>query len=238
MLQLFLVHWLWKERPAKVHSISLQVNLNRTSELFVVHAFNVPRLLVQWDSTTSFQINGFSNPESPLPRLRFAPWSPYRGLFFAAIWEKRGPIFVPSRWMKSVNGSILLDSLKFCKYLGWQTKFRIKGFAILFLFLSSQSEFFCRLIYCTSTQCTSSSGTMSSHGNADSRAHLLPAKFLWLIAKLRFVAHRSIVFTVSRILRAPWQVERLSGSNFFSHIEGAKCNSTQSSLQTSPRLKS
>ena len=111
----------------------------------------------------------------------------------------------------------------------------------MFLFLSSQSEFFCRLIYCTSTQCTSSSGTMSSHGNADSRdsrAHLLPAKFLRLIAKLRFVAHRSIVFTVSGILRSPWHVERLSGSNFFSHIEGAKCNSTQSSLQTSPRLKS
>jgi hypothetical protein len=82
----------------------------------------------------------------------------------------------------------------------------------------------------------SNSGTMSSHDHADSRAHLLPAKILGLIAKLRFVAHRSNVFTVSRILRAPRDVERLSGSKLFSYIEGADLNRAQTSLPMSRRL--
>lgn len=77
---------------------------------------------------------------------------------------------------------------------------------------------------------------MDSHVNADSRGHLLPAKFLGWIAKLRFVAHRSNVLAVSVYLGAPSDVEWLSGSNLFIHIEGANFNSTRTCLPGSPRL--
>jgi hypothetical protein len=68
---------------------------NLTSELFVAHGFNVPRLLGTMRFNYILSINGFSSPESPLPRIRLSRGRHIRSYLRRFLREKK-PIFVPS----------------------------------------------------------------------------------------------------------------------------------------------
>jgi hypothetical protein len=85
-----------EKRPAKVHSISLQVILNRTSEFFVDRGFNVPRLIGTMRLIYLLSYKWFQQAPNPRSREPDCTVIAISVSILAVIGEKRGPILAPS----------------------------------------------------------------------------------------------------------------------------------------------